>query len=390
MRSPSRQTRPARLIRPAVVAIVLASGLALGNCSSSSDPDPSPIAPKHSYLYVANNAGNSLSAYSIGQDGALTALSSGTAATGEEPFGIAIRPDGDYLYAANVRGHNLSAYSIGQDGALSALTPGTFASSSYPCSIAISPDGAYLYATTGGRAVGANDLSAYTIGSDGALTAITAGTFSTGADPYGIAISPDGAYLYVANVGSGGSNGLSAYSIGAGGALTAITSGTFATGLQPNCIAISPDRKYLYLTNNAGDTLSAYSIGSGGALAALPTPTYPTGAWPIGIAISPNGAYLYVTNYGSAAGANGLSAYSIGSGGALTPITTGTFTTGSNPSWIAISPDGAYLYVTNHGSSDGIGGISAYSIGPGGALTAITSGTFNTGWTPAGIAIVTK
>lgn len=43
----------------------------------------------------------------------------------------------------------------------------------------------------------------------------------------------------------------------------------------------------LYVANYDAGTLSAYSIGTGGALTALTTATYATGSEPVGIAICP-------------------------------------------------------------------------------------------------------
>lgn len=57
----------------------------------------------------------------------------------------------------------------------------------------------------------------------------SAGTSSTGSTP---------TYLYVTNSSSNGANGLSAHSIDTGGALTAITSGTFTTGSNPENVAV--------------------------------------------------------------------------------------------------------------------------------------------------------
>ena len=92
--------------------------------------------------------------------------------------------------------------------------------------------------------------------------------------------------LYVTNYGSSGPNGISAYTIGSGGALTAITTGTFTTGIYPNGIAISPNGNYLYVTNSSSSSISAYTIGSGGALSPI-TGTFTTGTGPLGIAIMP-------------------------------------------------------------------------------------------------------
>ena len=98
--------------------------------------------------------------------------------------------------------------------------------------------GTPFYVTNEG-VTGPGGLSAYSMGSDGTITA--AGTFNTGGGPSGIAISPNGSYLYVTNFS--GSPGVSAYTIGSGGALTAITTGTFADRIKPEWDRDQPQRQ---------------------------------------------------------------------------------------------------------------------------------------------------
>ncbi len=305
---------------------------------------------------------------------------------------IAAIPENLYVVNNGNVGANgsISAFTIGTDGSLTAIASSPFTTGTNPMVVAASPNGKYLYATNMGSG-GPNGISAYSIGPSGALTAITSGIFATGSTPYGMAISPNGSCLYVANMGSfNGNNGISAYTIGTGGSLTAI--GPFNTGGMSEGIAISPNGNYLYVTNNGGtnanSSISGYSIGAGGSLTTIASSPFVTGfgsqsQW---IVISPNGNYLYATNYGNINGVKGISAFTIGTDGSLTAITSGTFDTGNTPAGIAISPNGNYLYVTNYGST-GATGISAYSIGAGGALTAITSGTFGTGSAPASVAV---
>ncbi|MGO9411524.1 MAG: beta-propeller fold lactonase family protein, partial [Spirochaetia bacterium] len=61
-----------------------------------------------------------------------------------------------------------------------------------PFGIAISPDGNYLYVTNIGSATGASGISAFRINSDGTLFPITltASGSTTGKYPAGIAIVP--------------------------------------------------------------------------------------------------------------------------------------------------------------------------------------------------------
>ncbi len=338
-------------------------------------------------LYVTN-LGGSLSSYTIGLAGQPIPVSSGALNAGPDPVGATIGPNGSYLYVANygssAGASGLSAYSIGPGGALTTIGSFTTGSAGSPNGIAISPNGAYLYVTNSADSTGAGGLSAYSIGSGGALASI--GTYATDNNPALAAISPNGAYLYVTNSGEGeGTGGLSAFSIGSGGAPTSI--GSFTTGPSPYGIAITPSGDYLYVTSSTG-AVSGFSIEADGALAAL-SGSVATGSSPEGMAISPNGGYLYVANYGSSNGTGGLSAFSIGSGGALTPVPGSPFTTGAQPSVIAISPDGSYLYVTNSGSAAGAAGLSAYSIGSGGALTPVPGSPFTTGSAggPSGAAV---
>jgi hypothetical protein len=58
--------------------------------------------------------------------------------------------------------------------------------------------------------------------------------------------------------------------------------------------------------------------------------------------------FAYVANFLS----NNVSAYSIGSSGALTPIPGSPFAAGFNPSSVAVDPMGRFAYVANSDSSN--------------------------------------
>ena len=49
-----------------------------------------------------------------------------------------------------------------------------------------------------------------------------------------------------------------AFSIGEEGALSAVAGSPFATGSNPGGVAISPNGSYLYVTNGRSDTVSAF------------------------------------------------------------------------------------------------------------------------------------
>ena len=201
-------------------------------------------------------------------------------------------------------------------------------------------------------------------------------------------MSPNGAFAFVTNSGS---NNVSAYTINATtGALTAVAGGAVAAGTTPTAAAVSANSSFLYVVNQGSNNVSVYLIDAGtGALTALAGGTgnpFPTGTTPVGIAITPNGAFVYVANSGS----NNVSAYTVNTGtGALTALAGGIgnpFATGTTPAGVTLTPSAAFVYVANRGSNN----VSAYTLDSGtGALTALAGGTgnpFAAGTLPSGIA----
>lgn len=226
-----------------------------------------------------------------------------------------------------------------------------------PAGAAAAPD-AYVTNT------GDNNLSRYTLGQGGALTAQSPAT-STGSGPEGIAVSPDGKNAYVANStdnpGVDNDGTISQYDIAADGTLTPKDPATVAAGDGPLWIAISPNGAHAYVVNYADDNVSQYSIDAGDI--------------PQGIAISPNGQNVYVVNTTNGATAGSISQYNVGADGTLSPKTPATVSAGSDPQKIVVSPDGDSAYVT-----EPIGQVLQYDIsGTTGALSAKTPPTVSTG-----------
>jgi YVTN family beta-propeller protein len=92
---------------------------------------------------------------------------------------------------------------------------------------------------------------------------------------------------------------------------------------------------FVYVANNGGNTVSVIDISTNTVVGNPIT----VGSNPTRIAITPNGAYAYVTN------ANGNSVSVIDTS---TNIVTATITLPvSTPYGIAITPNGAHAYVTN-------------------------------------------
>jgi YVTN family beta-propeller protein len=150
-------------------------------------------------------------------------------------------------------------------------------------------------------------------------------TISVGNRPYGVAVTPNGAYVYVTNFAE---NSVSVIST-ASNTVTA----TISVGNWPYVVAVTPNGAYVYVTNYLDNSVSVISTASNTV-----TATISVGNWPYGVAVTPNGAYVYVTNYAD----NSVSVISTS-----TNTVTATINVGTYPSGVAVTPNGAYVYVPN-------------------------------------------
>ena len=88
-------------------------------------------------MFAANaGAANQVASYAITPaSGILTFQSSSPAAS--LPIGIVIDPSGNFLYTVNFNSNDVSAYTVGASGALTAVPGSPFAAGVQPHSIAI-------------------------------------------------------------------------------------------------------------------------------------------------------------------------------------------------------------------------------------------------------------
>ena len=188
------------------------------------------VTPDGAKVYVTNDTADTVSVIDTS-----TGSVSATVAANDDPAGLAISPNGT-AYVANFTKDRV--FIIGTDNLITLPATGTHADS-----LALSPDGSLLYVgESQGRAVAVIDTATRAV-----LT-----TFTFGFSPLALIISPDGAYLY-ANGASGPSVVVISTSTGAivktipGGNTPVITS----IGL-----AISPDGTRLYIANLGDGTVS--------------------------------------------------------------------------------------------------------------------------------------
>jgi DNA-binding beta-propeller fold protein YncE len=243
--------------------------------------------PDRRSLYVVNQTSGTVSQYDIAGDGTLAPKTPDSVATGSSPQGVAVAPDGQHVYVVNQGDRTVGVYGV--DGA-GASTPAASASAGRGAGqIALSPDGSSAYVTN----LTDGTVSQYDVGADGALTPKDPASVPAGSRPSGIAVSTDGASVYVANQVTAGT--VSQYSVDAqSGALAPKAQPTVAAGSQPRAILAVADR--VYVANIGSSSISQYAADGGGALSQF-APAVTSVRSPFGLALSPDGHSLYVAGF---------------------------------------------------------------------------------------------
>ena len=346
------------------------------------------------YVYATVPAANQVFAYREDPNsGVLTEIQGSPYPVGDGATSAVLHPSGKFLYVANPGQleNDISLFTIASNGALTEKLPRTSIGSdaSQPEYLAMDPAGNYLFVAN----TLSFNISVFSIdGSSGVLTQLANSPFPVGLPPLNMQLTPSGSYLYVtASGGQANSNSGSivAFSVNAG-VLTPLAAPNpiNSDGMNPKGLVIDPTGTYLYAANTSSGSIAIFAIsaantppGSLTLVSGTPIATTPNIA-PVSLILDPKGAFLYVADQGS----NNVAVYSISSNGVPTVLTTstttGAFGTEGNPSFLVADPSGEYLYVGNQGTS---AGIQAFSVS-GGNLTDIF--TYGVGNTPSSIAVL--
>ena len=308
------------------------------------------------FAYVANVADNNVTTFSINSTtGALTLIGNYPAGSGAR---FVLRdPSGKYLYVANRTGVSISAYAINQTtGALAQISGSPFATSNAPYSLATDPEGRFLYVGHEDAAVAA--VSAYTISSTtGSITAISGSPFAaaTGATPVSVYVSPDGKHLYAGSSQSGVSPNTFGYEINQQtGALTPLAGSPFGALQNGISVFVHPSGKYVYYAQYSPPTAAVgYTRDTiTGALTLISGSPFSAGLAPGFVSGDINGNFIFVANSGDAVGTSGVSAFTVGATGALTAVPGSPFTTGKNAIGIAFDETSRFVYIIGSGETN--------------------------------------
>ncbi|WP_433969154.1 lactonase family protein [Tunturiibacter gelidiferens] len=271
----------------------------------AASPFAEAVSPNNAFLYIAGQG--SISLYLINANGSLSAPTGGAVQVAVTANSLAISPDGQWLIALDSFTQQLDLFEINSStGALTAAAQSPAAYSLHsgagtwqPSMVQVSPDGTLIFAALGtaGDVVFTFDTTTGAAVQSQSLANVSA---STG--DYGLAVDPKTAYLYIAR--SGTSGGVGVYTIGSGGALNAVTGSPFAAGSGTFSVVLDGTGTYVYAANRTGGTISGYTIAPGTTPAALSlTPLsgspYKSGTSVQSLGIDRTGKYLLGASQGA-------------------------------------------------------------------------------------------
>jgi 6-phosphogluconolactonase (cycloisomerase 2 family) len=227
-------------------------------------------------------------------------------------------------------------------------------------SLTLSQDRSLLFAVN----AGSGELSVFRV--NGSALALVDRQPTAGSEPN--AVAQHGRLVYVLNVG--GSSNVVGFTLHDGGKLLQIPNSIrFLTtnNSEGASLTFSPDGHFLLVSERATNNIDVFPVRSDGTLGPIVVNS-DLAPGTFAATFAPNGAAL-ISETGPAGGNNAstISSYSVLSNGTTSPISTGVPTLGNANCWNTVTPNGRWVYVSNAGSST----IAGFSIGDGGALTPI-------------------
>ncbi len=236
-----------------VAVVSTATNSVVGSISVGQAPIGLAITPDGQFVYVANSSWNSVWVIATSTNSIVAAISVGTG-----PISVAVTPDGASVYVANILSNNVSVINIATNTVVATISVG-----SGPGNLAIAPDGAFVYSS---------NYESGTVSVINTATNTVVSTIPTAPNSGGIAVTPDGKSVYVSagtSLQSGGPTGtgffVAAIDTASNTVVTTIPDTAF--GVQAP-VAVSPDGAFVYvrgiIVTTATNTITGTLTGGGG------------------------------------------------------------------------------------------------------------------------------
>ncbi|HUK49201.1 MAG TPA: beta-propeller fold lactonase family protein [Terriglobales bacterium] len=398
-------------LRLLLVGLLISGILAWNGCFNSSS---SSLAANTSLMWVATQGDQMVRSFTISQEnGQIYPIGNNgnPVATGIGPMQMVATADGKTIFMANAGG-TVTAYTIGGDGSLTAAG-NPVSAGQRPVALALDPAGKFLFVANQGTAsdVTSGTISVFSV-SGSSLNEVPGSPFSTeisgdvtGSGPSAVAVSPVGNYVYVANQFN---NTVLSFSFDSSGSLALV--GSYSAGVAPASLAFSrcagitattaagtcpvADGDNLFVANSGSNTVSIFSaciqvsaicnVPSGSLTQIVTGSLIPAGTAPAGIVVNPGWNYVYVVNQGS----SDVSEYSYNpASGTLTSIGTGScgnlaFAGSITSNVINTTSTFNWVVVTNNGAAS----LSVFRVAAAdGKLNALSSGQYSVEGQPSAV-----
>src|SRR6266581_5159314 len=290
------------------------------------DPATDPLASQgalildqgHQFLFAVNAGSNQISVLSISEFGLdlVDVVDSG----GVRP--ISLTAHDNLLYVLNEGGTpNITGFTIGEDGTLTALAGSTQpligSTAADPAQVSFNHDGTLLVVTE----KAGNRIDTYIVDGNG-LASAPIDNPSNGMTPFGFAFNNPG-FLVVSEASAGAPNqsAASSYSAGDDGVLS-VVSGSVANSQTASCwVVITNNGHSAFVSNTGSGTISSYDLTSNdGTLTLINSVAGAVGAnsAPIDMALNVSSQFLYVL----AGGLQSVVSFRVEHDGSLTSIDT--------------------------------------------------------------------
>ena len=258
--------------------------LALVQVVGSGGPFPASITTHGDLVYVADAGGAGFVSGFRLAGGKLHPIEGSTRslglANGNPPFFLAspaqvgFTPDGEHLVVTTKTNSTVDVFSVNPDGRLSAA----------PTKNAAAPVPFAWVFDTAGRIVlnfaGTSSLETFTVNEDNTISPVSAPVSDTRAALCWI--TPAGGYLYTSNTGSGT---VSQFQVLANGTVVLVNP-VAASGIPGATDSAAAGGQTLYVQSGVSSTVHVFSIGAGGALSPIQVAAVPDGGSQEGIVVT--------------------------------------------------------------------------------------------------------
>ncbi|KUN86271.1 lactonase family protein [Streptomyces griseoruber] len=278
------------------------SGRITGRGTITGVPDPSYLAihPDGGTLYAVNErAKGTVTAVRLSDRKVLGSRATG----GAHPCHLSVHPGGRWLLSADYGSGTVAVHPVEASGALGERTatvrhnrpsPGPGQQGPHAHQFITAPDGGHVLAVD----LGTDTVYSYRLDErKGTLTEVAQAHTRAGAGPRHLTFHPGGRYAYLANEADD-SVAVCAYDAGSGRVTVGApqSTGAKADPSYPAQFAVTPDGAYAFLANRGDNTLARYAVEADGARLRLLGTVPVHGDFPRQIALSPDGGLLFAAN----------------------------------------------------------------------------------------------